>query len=123
MIMNCSKKLLTSVYPECTIISGGCSGTDTLAERYADEHKLEKKVYLPNPSKGAGRFHARNKQIVKDSNKLIAFLSKNSKGTQHTIALAISAKIPVIIYNIDGGLVIITSELHYTKLSSNPIWF
>ena len=35
------------VYLGCTIISGGCTGTDTLAERYADEHKLEKKcTYL-----------------------------------------------------------------------------
>jgi predicted Rossmann fold nucleotide-binding protein DprA/Smf involved in DNA uptake len=95
------KKLLDNlISPGCTIISGGCTGADTLAEKYADEFKLEKKIYLPDIKKGAGRFHARNRQIVNDSHLLIAFVHPESKGTLHSIELAKKKGIQVVVYNV-----------------------
>lgn len=89
------------VHPDSVIISGGCSGTDTLAERFADEYKLQKIIYLPNPNLGAGRFHARNKQIINKSDKLIAFLHSESKGTLHSIELAKKKKITITVIKIE----------------------
>ena len=91
------------VGPDSTIISGGCSGTDTLAEQFADEFKLRKMIFHPNIRLGVRRFHARNRQIVNSSDKLIAFVHPESKGTLHSIELAKKKKIRTVIYYIDRG--------------------
>ncbi len=83
-----SSVLADILLPGCTIISGDCIGTDTMAERFADEHKLDKIIFNPDPKLGAGRFHARNRQIVNKCDVLIAFLHKGSKGTKYTIDYA-----------------------------------
>ena len=45
--------ILEDILPAgCTIISGGCIGTDTMAEKFADEHKLDKIIFHPDPRHG-----------------------------------------------------------------------
>lgn len=71
------------------IISGGCMGTDTLAERYAKEHKIKMRVFKPDWNKyGNAAGPIRNKLIVKDSEYVIAFLHELSKGTLSSIKYA-----------------------------------
>ncbi|MFI3253998.1 MAG: hypothetical protein R3Y63_06615 [Eubacteriales bacterium] len=77
--------------PDVTeIISGGAKGIDTLAEVYADKHKLSKYIIRPEyqkyPPKVAPMI--RNKLIVDHCDALLAFWDKQSKGTLSTIDYA-----------------------------------
>jgi hypothetical protein len=74
------------------IVSGGATGTDSLAERLANEYSIDFVVYYPEWSvygKGAGP--VRNKKIVNRCDKMIAFPSKIGKGTQNAIQQCIQA--------------------------------
>jgi len=72
------------------IISGGCLGTDKLAEKYADENKINKIIYYPNIKKfGSPKaYHIRNKEIADNCDILFAFVDKESKGSLSTINFA-----------------------------------
>ena len=81
------------------IISGGCKGADSLAKRYARENKIEIVEHLPEWNKyGKSAGFVRNKLIVNDSDYLLAFPLKGSKGTYITIDLAKKKNIPVFIF-------------------------
>jgi hypothetical protein len=68
------------------IVSGGASGADTLAERYAKDKSLALEVHKPDwKHKGSGK--ERNKSIVENADFMIAFWDFESRGTQHTISL------------------------------------
>ncbi len=93
---------------EITIVSGGAKGTDTLAERYAKENNYNLLIFKPNwklYGKGAGII--RNKEIVKNSDIIIAFKSVNSKGTNNTIQIALKNGKKVYIYEIESKLLTI----------------
>lgn len=100
-------KLLSDVFSEFTenidlIISGGARGTDKMAEKYAAEHKIPIKIFLPQWSlygKSAGPI--RNKLIVENSDIIIAFYHKNSKGTLHTVELAKKMGKDIFVFTID----------------------
>lgn len=98
-------KLLCSILdlmplPGC-IISGGATGADSLAERYASEHNIpficfnaDWKTY----GKRAGPM--RNKQIVHSATELVAFWDFKSSGTKNSIEEARKARVPVRIIDI-----------------------
>jgi len=95
--------LLCETVPNDTteIVSGGAKGADSLAERFADEHSIPKKIFLPkfktDPSVGyhPGHFHQRNKQIAEYADMILAFMPPGgSKGTQSTINYAKTAETP-----------------------------
>lgn len=68
------------------IVSGGSKGTDKLAERYAKENKIELKIFYPDWEKyGLSAGPLRNQKIVDSCDIMIAFPSKNGKGTQDSI--------------------------------------
>lgn len=78
--------------PEATteIISGGAKGIDTLAEDFADKHKLSKHIIRPEykkyPRKSAPII--RNKKIVDNADFILVFWDGESKGTKSTIDYA-----------------------------------
>ena len=81
-----------------TIISGGASGIDTLAEKYADVHHLSK--YIIRPRYDLYRRAAplkRNEQMVDMSDKVLIIWDGKSKGTQHTIKYAKRANKKIVI--------------------------
>lgn len=79
------------------IVSGGANGADKLGERFADEYNLDKKIFYPDWNKyGKRAGFIRNKDIVENSDKLIAFWDGVSKGTKLTIDLA-KEKIDIIV--------------------------
>jgi len=72
------------------IISGGARGADTLAERYADENKIQKLILPAEWDKhGRAAGFIRNKDIVDKCDMLFACWDGASKGTKHSIDLAI----------------------------------
>lgn len=83
------------------IVSGGASGADHLAERYAKENNIPIIIHKPEWNK-YGKFAGpkRNQYIIDDSTHLIAFLSPDSKGTYDSINKAKSKNIPLMIINI-----------------------
>jgi len=72
------------------IVSGGAKGADRVAERYALDHNIPTKIYLPD-WKGLGKAAGfiRNKLIIDHADKVVAFWDGVSKGTKHSIDLAV----------------------------------
>ena len=71
------------------IISGGAKGTDSLAERWARKLKVPFILYFPDWNKyGKRAGFVRNKLIVQNCDKLIAFIEDDSQGTLNSIGLA-----------------------------------
>lgn len=71
------------------IISGGAPGADALAERYAAEHDIPTRILKPDWARyGRATGIVRNREIVAQSDLLIAFWDGTSKGTRKTISLA-----------------------------------
>lgn len=82
-----------------TIVSGGAKGIDTLAEQYAVENNIPVTIFKPNwelYGKVAGLI--RNRTIVDNCDKIIAIKTISSKGTEHTIKLAKSKGLEVLVF-------------------------
>jgi YspA, cpYpsA-related SLOG family len=78
------------------VISGGATGADQLAERYAQENNLPLLIIPPDwdtYGKSAGMM--RNAEIVKTAEQMIALWDGQSKGTEGTIQMAKRAGKPV----------------------------
>lgn len=70
------------------IISGGATGADSLAEKYAITHSIPIKVFKPNWEKyGKRAGFLRNSFIIKTANLALAFWNGKSKGTKYSIDL------------------------------------
>ena len=82
------------------IISGMANGADTLAIRYADEHKMTK-VLFPANWKSYPRIAGflRNRDMLNIATHLIAFWDGKSSGTKDMIDIAQEKGIPVWIFN------------------------
>lgn len=73
-------------YNPTHIVSGGARGIDTFAENYAKLFNLPFTMFPPEYTKyGRIATFVRNQQIVDASDMVIAFPSKDSKGTIDTI--------------------------------------
>lgn len=84
---------------DLTVVSGGARGIDKLAEEWAENNVLKTKIYEADwdrDGKSAG--FMRNARIVNEADMVIAFWDGKSKGTKHSIDLAIKAGKPVDIY-------------------------
>ena len=80
-----------------TIISGGAVGIDSLAERYADEHRLSKYIIRPRYDLfGRSAPLRRNEQMVDMADALLVVWDGHSKGTQHTLKYAKRNNKPII---------------------------
>ena len=72
-----------------TIISGGASGIDTLAEEYADLHRLSKYILRPSYNLyGRAAPLKRNEQMVDMADVILIVWDGRSRGTQYTIDYA-----------------------------------
>lgn len=79
-----------------TIVSGGAIGTDQLGERYAHENKMKCEYYYPDWKRfGKGAGPKRNLEMVKNSDFVICFWDKSSKGTKSTIEFAKKLQKPI----------------------------
>ena len=71
------------------VISGGASGADTLAEKFALKYGIPMSIHAAQWNKfGKRAGYLRNKEIVNDADQVIAFWDGASPGTKITIDLA-----------------------------------
>ena len=85
---------------DTVIISGGARGVDTWAEHAADDYGLETLIFEANwEAYGKSAGVIRNKEIIANCDRLVAFWDGTSKGTKHSIEQAriIGKPIEVII--------------------------
>lgn len=80
------------------VISGGARGVDRAAVLQAQEIGLETLVFPADWDKyGKRAGFLRNQQIVMAADRIVAFWDGESKGTAHTISMAMRANKPVVI--------------------------
>lgn len=90
-----------NVSKDDTIISGGAKGIDTLAANYAKENNLNLIEFLPDYKKnGRAATFIRNREIVDNSNVVVAFWNGNSKGTKYTLDYARKKNKRIIVVSI-----------------------
>ncbi len=71
------------------IISGGAEGVDTIAEEYADKHRISKLIIRPNYKKYAKSAPLKRNEVMVDLADEVLFIWDGvSKGTSHTIKYA-----------------------------------
>lgn len=81
-----------------TIVSGGAKGADFLAEYWAEKNNKGTLIFLPNwdlYGKKAG--FVRNELIVINSDAIIAFWDRKSRGTKSSIDIAKKLNKPTMI--------------------------
>ena len=84
-----------------TIISGGARGVDSLAEKYADDHRLSKYIMRPRYDLfGKSAPLHRNRQMVDMSDAILAVWDGKSRGTLHTIKYAQKSGKPLTVVDL-----------------------
>ena len=86
------------------IVSGGAKGVDSLAAEAALAGGLPVTVFVPDYEKyGRAAPHVRNRKIVENCDRLVAFWDGMSRGTASTIALARRQGKPVSVIEVRNG--------------------
>ena len=81
-----------------TIIAGGASGIDQLAEQYADQHKLSKYIIRPRYERfGRAAPLKRNEQMVDMADAVLIVWDGVSKGTKYTVDQARKKQKPLVL--------------------------
>jgi len=84
-----------------TIVSGGASGADTLAEQYACRYNIETVIHKADWSRyGKAAGPMRNKYIINDCDTLLAFWDGKSKGTLNSINTATKQNKDIIVIDV-----------------------
>lgn len=100
-----------NVHNNDTLISGGARGVDSISECIVDKwnkiayaysktpKQIKKIIFKPDWDRyGKSAGFIRNKLIIDEADMVLAFWSNQSKGTKHSIDLAIKANKPINIY-------------------------
>lgn len=83
------------------IISGGAEGIDSLAEQYADSHRISKYIIRPRYDLyGRAAPIRRNEQMVEMADAVLVIWDGHSRGAQHTVKYAEKKNRTVIIIRI-----------------------
>lgn len=82
------------------IVSGGAKGADSFGERFANECCTnEPLIFLPEWDKyGTRAGYIRNKDIIANSEMVIAFHDGKSKGTLHSLKLSKEKKLLIHVF-------------------------
>jgi predicted Rossmann-fold nucleotide-binding protein len=91
--------------PWSVVVSGGAKGADTVGKAWAKSRSLSFVLFKPyhlidtTVSYHPRYFFIRNKQIVDNSDLIVAFWNGESAGTRHAIRYAKSSQKPVVIFD------------------------
>lgn len=78
------------------IISGGADGIDTIAEKYADDHRISKLILRPKYNiYGKYAPLKRNEKMVDLADEILIIWDGKSKGTKRTEQYALKSNKPV----------------------------
>lgn len=83
------------------VVTGGAKGVDTIAERIADEDGYDKIVFRPyfqcddTADYDPRHYHVRNRQIIQNSDGMIAVWDGESRGTASVIKRAQRMGVPI----------------------------
>ena len=84
-----------------TVISGGACGVDTLAEQYADLHRLSKYILRPRYDiYGRAAAIKRNEQMVDMADAVLVVWDGISKGAEYTLKYAQKKNKPVTLVKV-----------------------
>ena len=84
-----------------TVISGEANGVDSLAESYADMHRLSKYIIRPRYDLyGRAAPIKRNEQMVNMADSVLVIWDGKSKGTQYTIKCSEKMNKPITLIKI-----------------------
>lgn len=87
-----------------SIISGGAKGVDQAAKHYARANNIVFVEYLPDYKKhGRGAPLIRNKQIIDEADRVVAFWDGKSRGTLFGIEYAKKRNKPVEVFIIQNN--------------------
>ena len=87
-----------------TIISGGAGGVDSLAEKYADSHRLSKYIMRPNYALyGRAAPLKRNEKMVDIADEVLVIWDGSSRGTKYTVDYAEKVKKRLVVVKLWGG--------------------
>lgn len=99
-------KVIRSLPPGAVVVSGGARGADRIAARCARSLQYAVVEHLADwDTYGRRAGMIRNQVLVDDCDALLAFWDGRSRGTLHSIRLAVAAGKPVEIFTADGGYV------------------
>jgi len=76
------------------VISGGAIGADSFSNDWCRDRGMPITIFYPDWSKGKGAGFQRNKLIIENSDKVLAFHDGISKGTLNSIEIAKELNIP-----------------------------
>lgn len=88
------------------VVTGGAKGVDTIAERIADEDGHDKVIFRPYfqcddaADYDPRHYHVRNRQIIQNSDAVIAVWDGESRGTASVIKRAQRMGVPVQVITI-----------------------
>ena len=84
-----------------TIISGGADGIDSIAEQYADSHRISKHIIRPRYELyGRGAPLKRNKEMVDIADAVLIIWDGKSRGTEYTLKYAEKSNKPITLVKI-----------------------
>ncbi len=84
-----------------TVISGGAGGIDSLAERYADLHRLSKYIVRPRYDLyGRAAPLKRNQQMVDMADAVLVIWDGCSKGTEYTLKYSKKKNKPITLVQV-----------------------
>ena len=84
-----------------TIISGGANGIDSLAEQYADLHRISKYIIRPRYDLyGRAAPLKRNREMVDMADAVLVIWDGSSKGTQFTLNYTKKANKPITLIQV-----------------------
>lgn len=93
---------ILDVYDITSVSVGDCkTGVDKMTLKFCEERQIPVSVKIANWTEyGRAAGPIRNKEVVDNTELLIAFAGKNSKGTKSAIDIAKRLKIPVERYDV-----------------------
>lgn len=97
------------------LLTGGAGAVDTIAEKWASNNNIEKKIYYADwKMHGKKAIYIRNIFIVENSDFIVTFWDGDSKGTAHAIRITRVSNKPLLVINNNGE---INNYLSTIKLS------
>lgn len=120
------RQVVKSLDPHDIVVSGGARGADTMAKNLAEKRGLKTDIYIPDwdkyhvPGKKNPAGFIRNKEIVNNSDRVVAFVlvdenGEGTGGTMNTVSLARKAGKPVTIHKYNGRKVWVEECIHGTS--------